>query len=191
MAVDAQSVVLSYDSLSHATLCYLLRTAPVSTRANDTAIHTLSLCFGQVSHLSDILVVVDLKHLKEPHDQPRCNDHQHLKVHTCWCLCPHPRCRVRRMRCPRECALCIVFIPPYSLLAFPLATLQSAPVVFEFCTQLARHCTLRVIQLLLIRYRPCRSHTPISASLKPNLHHSLGLCSLGGSPNNHDWYVVC
>jgi len=37
-----------------------------------------SLCLGQVSHSFDILVVVLLKHLEEPHDQPQLNDHQHL-----------------------------------------------------------------------------------------------------------------
>ena len=82
-----------------------------------------SLCFGQVSHPSDILVVVVLKHLEEPHDQSRCNGQQHLKVHICRCLCPHPRRHVRWMRRPRECALCAVFIPPHSLLAFLLAAL--------------------------------------------------------------------
>jgi len=88
-----------------------------------------SLCPGRVSHPFDILVV--LKHLEEPHDQPRCSDHQHLKVHICRFLCPLPHRRVRRIRRPRECALCAFFIPPHSLLAFPLAALQSTLVVLE------------------------------------------------------------
>ena len=82
-----------------------------------------SLCFGQVSHPSDNLVVVVIKHLEEPHDQPRCNGRQHLEVHICRYLCSHPRRRVRWLRRPRECALCAVFTPPHSLLAFLLAAL--------------------------------------------------------------------
>ena len=82
-----------------------------------------SLRLSRVSHPFDILVV--LKHLEEPHDQPRCSDHQHLKIHICRFMCPHLRRHVRWIRRPRECALCAVFIPPHSLLAFPLAALQS------------------------------------------------------------------
>jgi len=122
---------------------YCLRTAPVSTRTKDTAIHSprpsMFPLFGRVSHPFDILIV--LKHLKEPRDQPRCSDHQHLKVHICRFMCPHPRRHVRWIRRPRECSLCAVFIPPHSLLAFPLAALQSTLVVLE---SQAQHLSPRV-----------------------------------------------
>ena len=86
---------------------YCLITAPVSTRPKDS------------------------NNLEEPHDQPRCSDHQHLKVHICRFMCPDPRRHVRWIRDPRECALFAVFIPPHPLLAFPLAALQSTLVVLE------------------------------------------------------------
>ena len=123
---------------------YCLRTAPVRAPAHKIQQHThldlvCSLCLGRVSYPFDILVVV--KHLEELHNQPRCSDHQHLKVHICRFMCPHPRHHVRWIRHPRECALRAVFIPPHSLLAFPLAALQSTLVVLE---SQAQHLSPRV-----------------------------------------------
>ena len=86
-----------------------------------------SLFPGRVSHPFDILVV--LKHLEEPHDQPMqwpsAPESPHLSVHV-FRPCRH----VRWIRRPRECALHAVFIP-HSLLAFPLAAKQSMLVVLE------------------------------------------------------------
>ena len=56
-------------------------------------------------------------------------------------MCPHPRRHVRWIRRPRECALFAVFIPPHSLLAFPLVALQSTLVVLE---SQAQHLSPRV-----------------------------------------------
>ena len=105
---------------------YCLRTVPVSTKRIRQYTHLLvcPLYLGQVSHLLDILIVVVLKHPEEPHDQPRCNDHQHLKVHI----------RVVVFvgyAVPEECALCAVFIPPHPPLAFLLPTLQSTLLMSE------------------------------------------------------------
>ena len=96
-----------------------------------------SLFPGRVSHPFDILVV--LKHLEEPHDQPMqwpsAPESPHLSVHV-FRPCRH----VRWIRRPRECALHAVFIP-HSLLAFPLAAKQSMLVVLE---SQAQHLSPRV-----------------------------------------------
>ena len=112
----------SLSCLSHAALRYLLPHNCACEHLPKKQQYThldlvCSLCLGRVSH--------------PLHNQPRCSDHQHPKVHICWFMCPHPRRHVRRIRRPRECALCAVFIPPHSLLAFPLAALQSTLVVLE------------------------------------------------------------
>jgi len=109
---------------------YCLRTAPVNTCTKDTAIHSSRTSMFPLPW-SGIASIWHSSSSQAPWGAVRSAPMQHLKVYICRFMCPHPRRHVRWIRRPRECAFCAVFIPPHSLLTFPLAALQSTLVVLE------------------------------------------------------------
>ncbi len=60
---------------------------------------------GQIPHPLDTLVITLLKHFQEPHNQPRCREHQHLEIYFNRWSRPHLSCgRACQVCRPRKCA---------------------------------------------------------------------------------------
>jgi len=102
---------------------YCLGTAPVSTRKKDTAIHSPP----GMSPLPWSGIAFTWHSGSCCSQTPWGTTRSTISI---WKSTPVDP-RVRRIRRPRECATCAVFIPPHSPLTFPLATLQSTLLMSE------------------------------------------------------------